>query len=171
MPEPLPRQPWHQPGEPSATMHTPDWADGLRRIERMRGKKRDRYRALFAHLDFGWGAVRQLQLAAESIMVPGEREDDVGGFVDGQVTDYYRGIALGCLLLVPGGRTGDPPTLEDVVAEAELVARHVRLLAMAAHAPGFPAAFLEVVGAASETLDAWETGLGAVAEPVFAYGG
>lgn len=176
MPDPLPRLPGHRLGEPRASIYTPDWVEGQRQVARMRGRMRKSYAALFAHLELGWTAIRPLQLAAEAMMIPDEREGDVGAFVYGQVTEYYRELALDALLLIPGFTIpalrhlgAEPMPIDDVVSVAEMVARHVRLLALAESAPGFADPYRGIVGPAAEALTAWEATIGPLAAPVVAY--
>ena len=179
MPEPLPRQPWHQPGEPNASLYTPDWTKGLREIDRMRKRRREQYAALFAHLDAGWRIVRPLQLVAESMMIPGEREHDVVAFVDREVTDLYRWVALGALLFIPGFKIlpemgdrapfGNEPPTADLLPESASAARNARLLAMMEGSLYFPDAFRGIVGPAAEALTAWEQGMEKVARPIITY--
>lgn len=179
MPSPIPRQSWHRPGEPRASLYTPDWTKGMGEVETMEEPMRGHYRAFFAHLDAGWGVVRPLQLVAESMMRPRKREHDVAAFVDVHVTDAYRWVALGALLFIPGFKIlpemGDrapyknEPPVSDVIPESEGVARSARLLARMECAPDFPDGFRGAVASAAEALTSWAAEMKRLARPIIDY--
>jgi len=182
-----PRRDWQQPGEPNASLYTPEWRNGLFLIGAIPEPERGYYAAFFAHLDAGWKIVQPLQLAAESLLFGHSPEDDVADWLSIEITDNYRWLANACLQMIPnvhifdaelkerlceGGFAspfGDEPPVDELEPEAQMIGRNARLLAMMEGAAGFPQAFRGIVGPAASALTAWERDLPAVAAPVLAY--
>lgn len=177
------RENWQLPGEPRASLYTPDWLDGQERIELLPEPERGHYTRFFAHLDAGWQAVRPLQLAAESLLAVDPRHD-VALFVDVDISDNFRWLALGCLQTIPEYHTldaptlrkagfrspyGDEPPIDELIPEAEMLARNVRLLARMERSRGFPPVFLGIVRPAAEAMEQWQRWMATRSHPVIQY--
>jgi hypothetical protein len=146
--------------------------------------ERQHYTTFFAHLDAGWQAVRPLQLAAESLLDGGDPRNDVALFVDVDVTDNFRWLALGCLQTIPeylppharalkrsgfASPYGDEPPIDELIPEAEMLARNVRLLARMERSRGFPPVFLGIVRPAAEAMGEWQRWMETRSHPVIQY--
>jgi len=182
-----PRRDWQQPGEPYASLYTHEWRNGTFLIGAMPEPEQGYYRAFFAHLDAGWKIVQPLQLAAESLLHGHSPLDDVANWLDVEITDNFRWLALGCLQMIPNVRIfdadleerfceggfaspfGPEPPVDELEPEAEMLARNVRLLAMMEGAAGFPQALRGIVAPAASALTAWERELPTLAAPVVTY--
>lgn len=170
---------WQQPGEPYASLYTPEWQNGMFLIGAMPEREQAYYRAFFAHLDAGWKTVRPLQRAAEALIYGHSPLDDVANWVDVEITDNYRWLALACLQMIPSVSIlaemrdrrpfGPEPPLDDLEPEAQQLARNARLLAMMEGSAGFPASMRGLVGPAASALTVWDLELPTVAAPVVQY--
>jgi len=148
-------------------------------IRAMEEPERGYYRMFFAHLETGWLIVRQLQLAAESLLYGHSPDDDVSHWVDVEITDNFRWLAFACLQMIPdfrilpelGDRSpfGPEPPVDELEPESQMLGRNVRLLAMMEGAAAFPQALRGLVGPAASAFTAWERELPTVAAPVVAY--
>ncbi|HEU0016646.1 MAG TPA: hypothetical protein VFQ45_23390 [Longimicrobium sp.] len=155
-------------GEPRHTIYTPEWAAAVRRVGRLQGAERAFYAALLDHVEVRWRAVRPLQLLYERQRRRAREADGVGcllRFMDGDLVDVFRGVALEAARLVPGGpprpREGDPGDLEG---EADCFTRYATLLAMAAAGPAVPQPLREVVERAAEGGAEWRAALHAMVQ-------
>lgn len=182
-----PRRDWQLPGEPNASLYTPEWQNGNFLIGALPEPEQGYYRAFFSHLDTGWKIVRPLQLVAESLLFGHFPEDDVADWVSTEITDNYRWLSYACLQMIPnvqifdaelkerlceGGFAspfGEEPPVDELEPEAQMIARNGRLLAMMEGAAGFPQAFRGIVGPAASALTAWERELPTIAAPVVAH--
>ena len=173
------RRDWHQPGEPFASLYTPEWTNGLYLIGAMPEPEQGYYRAFFAHLDAGWRALRPVQLAAESLIHGHSPRDDVADWINTEITDNFRWLANACLQMIPAVNVlaelrdrppfGPEPPVDELEPESQMLGRNARLLAMMEGAAGFPHALRGLVGPAASALTAWERELPTVAAPVVAY--
>lgn len=108
------RRDWQRPGEPYASLYTPEWGNGLFLIGAMPEPEQGYYHAFFAHLDAGWKIVQPLQLAAEALMFGHSPQDDVAHWVDVEITDNYRWLANACLQMIPNVRIFDAELKEQL---------------------------------------------------------
>jgi hypothetical protein len=178
---------WLLPGEPHASLYTPEWQQGMFALGLMPEPERAYYAAFFAHLDAGWKTVRTLQLAAETLLYGHSPEDDVANWLDVEITDNYRWLAQACLQMIPSLRIfaedepapadkphrfypfGPEPPVDEFEFEVRVLARNVRLLAAMEGAASFPAALRGIVAPAASALTAWEREAHFKAAPVLAY--
>ena len=175
----LRRHDWQQPGEPYASLYTPEWMNGLFLIGAMPEPERGQYAAFFAHLDAGWRALRPVQLAAESLLHGHSPRDDVADWINSEMTDNFRWLANACLQMIPTLHVlpeernqcpfGPEPPVDELEPESQMLGRNARLLAMMEGAAGFPHALRGLVGPAASALTAWEREMPAVSGPVLAY--
>ena len=181
------RRDWQEPGEPFASIYTPEWRDGVFLIGAIPEPEQGYFRAFFAHLDAAWQIVQPLQLAAESLLYGHSPQDDVADWLSIEITDNFRWLAAACLQMIPHVRIfdaeleerlfdsgfaspfGQDPPVDELDSEARMLARNARLLAMMEGAAGFPNALRGLVAPAASALTAWERELPTLAAPVVAY--
>ena len=182
MPKIQTRAKWLLPGEPRASLYTPRWQQGMFTIGAMPEPQRAYYTAFFAHLDLAWRTIRPLQLAAETLLFGHCPQDDVANWLDVEITDNFRWLALGCLQMIPNLRIftedeesfpyypfGPEPPVDELEPEAQMLARNFRLLATMECAAAFPAALRGIVAPAASAFDTWERELPTLAAPVVQY--
>jgi hypothetical protein len=160
--------------EPKYSIHTEGWTEGRRRIGRIVDtREREAYTALFDHLERGWRILSPLAATAEALaysrpgLIPSsDLHQDVAAFVHVMLTEEFRGIAFECLTLIPepSGRVPDPRA-EDPIADMAVVLRCLRIAALSAAHPAFPAPFRTMPDAA-RALGEWSGDFARVFRPV-----
>lgn len=124
------RAPKHE--EPSATIYGPDWHAAQEQLLMVReARLRVVLRGAFKHLERGWKTLRPVQLHHEHNGPP--FSDDVTTavlyFLEVEIVDRYRGLALEIAGAVPKGRGVRVSTagFDDMQSEMELMRLYFRL--------------------------------------------
>jgi hypothetical protein len=151
---------WVHRGEPRHTIFRPWWNEAWKRVGHSDEELRPLFAALLNAVEKGWLTVRTLQLAYErDAETPGAAKDDrqyLLDFIDGDVVDLYRSVAIGCTRLIPGPDGPDPAADPFAVwGDAELFARYLRLLALAARSAAVPPELRERIEHVERMLRGW----------------
>lgn len=144
--------------EPRVTIYVESWYAAQDRARKLRAGplKQAALRYLEA-LEDGWGTMRKLQRACDAAYSDGESRldamrDALWYVVEVEVVDRYRGICAETIACVPGSATGALPDvpLDDLEAESLVLARMMRVLALAVEHPDTQPGFRTLI---RETVD------------------
>jgi hypothetical protein len=135
------------------------WLDARARVYALEPRQQEVFTRLLAHIESGWCRVRELQGVYDrraALEARGGPLGDILGFIDGDVVDLFRAIALDAADLVPGWegweRAADPG---DMDGDAFLFARYVGVLRLAAQSRELDRAFLGNVESTCVALEGW----------------
>jgi len=152
--------------EPLHSIYRPAWSEARTRAD---AADPDARRLLLRMLDLveqGWQGVRDLQRWYEDNDARAHASDEYAhllAFVDGDVVDVFRGIAVDCAELVPDWKSWEAEADPDgVLGEIDVFVRYVALLRLAVQAESVPDEFGVLVASVSERLRAWGDELTAV---------
>ena len=158
--------------EPHYTIYGSAWDDARARVDALPTPElRGTYAGLLDYVEAGWAILRPLQREAETILAWRRSHADpataVAAYVDGDVTDEWRGIAFRCRDAVPGLEGAAQELAAYCPAdEAESVLRYLLVLGMASGDPCFPVGLQSLVPGAVEAFRQWVEGFPAVLAPV-----
>lgn len=166
VPAPVPPEP--RPAEdlpePLHTIYLPWWTDARQRAQRLDPPLRAMFGRMLDHVEAGWTHVAPLQRWYEAHRDRArDASDDYAhllNFIDGDLVDLFRELAVGVAALVPGydgwEAEADPGGVDG---ELGRFARYFAVFQRAVEAIGVPAKLGDAVRAAAQGLAGWATEL------------
>jgi hypothetical protein len=164
---PAPAFPASEPAEellePLHTIYLPWWTDARRRAQRLDPPLRAMFTRALDHVEAGWAHVAPLQRWYEAHRDRARDGSDYAhllNFIDGDLVDLFRELAVGVAALVPGydgwEADADPGGVDG---ELDRFERYFAVFRRAAEAIDAPATLGDAVRAAAQGLASWATEL------------
>lgn len=147
------------------TIHGVEWADARRRIPDLAPASRALFTTTLDHVEAGWEHVRELQRwwedNREHTLARSGRLADLLHFVEADLVDTFRGLALGVALLVPGypGWAGTADA-DGVEGDLDAFCRYFTVFTLAVEQEPQAEPVREAARAAVQGLAGWCTELG-----------
>ena len=165
---PAPALPAPEPAEdlpePRHTIYLPWWTDAWERAQRLDPPLRAMFTRARDHVEAGWGHVAPLQRWYEAHRDRArDASDDYAhllNFIDGDLVDLFRELAVGVAALVPGydgwEADADPGGVDG---ELDRFTRYLTVFQCAAEAIDIPVELKQAIRAAGKGMIGWATEL------------
>lgn len=151
--------------EPTYTIYAPGWYAARKRVASVGAGARE-LTHLLDGVERGWHALRALQVWAEANADHAATRDGYGHllvFIEADLVDSYREIALGAANLVPGWANWDTEAdPEGLIADIEMFVRYLTLLHLSVQVAPVPEEFATLTTSIYNRLAGWGDELAAL---------